>query len=150
MMFQAKSIITVVVCVASFSLLSFKGDKDALNKKIYTVQVDEIKDGKPKGKKPSDDEIEFKDGKVFSNLAFERHEFKWMKYKITKDSTYDDEGEKKQWIEAESMATNEKDETMVINFKVDQYDISGTFKLTKHDVPKKLYEFTGKEKIKKK
>ena len=134
----------------AFGLFSFKGDKDALNKKIYTVQVDEIKDGKPKGKKPTEDEIEFKDGKVFSNVAFEKHEFKWMKYKITKDSTYEDEGEQKHYIEAESSATNDKDETMVMNFKIDQFDIAGSYKLTKHDVPKKLYEFTGKEKVKKK
>ena len=149
-MLKTKSIITTAACVLAFGLFSFKGDKDALNKKIYTVQVDEIKDGKPKGKKPTEDEIEFKDGKVFSNVAFEKHEFKWMKYKITKDSTYEDEGEQKHYIEAESSATNDKDETMVMNFKIDQFDIAGSYKLTKHDVPKKLYEFTGKEKVKKK
>ena len=149
-MLKIKSIITATACVLAFGLFSFKGDKDALNKKIYTVQVDEIKDGKPKGKKPTEDEIEFKDGKVFSNVAFEKHEFKWMKYKITKDSTYEDEGEQKHYIEAESSATNDKDETMVMNFKIDQFDIAGSYKLTKHDVPKKLYEFTGKEKVKKK
>ena len=149
-MTQTKTIITTAACVLAFGLFSFKGDKDVLNKKIYTLQVDEMKDGKPKGKKPAEDELEFKDGKVFSNIAFEKHAFKWMKYKITKDSTYDDEGEQKQWIEAESMATNELDETLIGNYKVDAYDISGTFKLTKHDVPKKLYEFVGKEKVKKK
>lgn len=149
-MLKTKSIITTAACVLAFGLFSFKGDKDVLNKKIYTLQVDEMKDGKPKGKKPAEDELEFKDGKAFSNIAFEKHAFKWMKYKITKDSTYDDEGEQKQWIEAESMATNDQDETLIGNYKVDGYEISGTFKLTKHDVPKKLYEFVGKEKVKKK
>ena len=149
-MLQTKSIITTAACVLAFTLFSFKGEKDALNKKTYIVQVDEMKDGKPKGKKPAEDELEFKDGKVFSNIAEAKHGFKWMKYKVTKDSTYDDEGEKKQWIEAESMATNDQDETMIMHFKVDQYEISGTYKLTKRDVPKKLYEFVGKEKIKKK
>ncbi len=149
-MLKTKSILTAATCVLAFSLFSFKGDKDVLNKKNYTVQVDEMRDGKPKGKKPTEDEIEFKDGKVFSNMAFEKLEFKWMKYKVTKDSTYDDEGTQKHWIEAESMATNEKDETMVMNFKIDEFDIVGTYKLTKHDIPKKLFEFTGKEKVKKK
>jgi hypothetical protein len=149
-MLKTKSIITTTAFVLAFGLFSFKGDKDALNKKIYTVQVDEIKDGKPKGKKPAEDEVEFKDGKVFSNLIFEKHEFKWIKYKILKDSTYEDEGEQKHLIEAEAMGTNEKDETMVMSFKVDQFDIEGSYKLTKHDVPKKLYEFVGKEKVKKK
>jgi len=133
----------------ALSLFSFKGDKDALNKKIYTLQVNEMKDGQPKSKKPAEDELEFKDGKVFSNVLFEKHEFKWIKYKITKDSTYEDEGEQKKLIEAEASSTNDRDETIVINIKVDNYDVDGTFKLTKHDVPKKLYNFIGKEKVKK-
>ena len=141
---------TSSLCILALGLFSFKGDKDVLNKKIYNVQVDEMRDGKPKGKKPADDELEFKDGKVFSNLVFEKHEFKWLKYKITKDSTYEEEGEQKHLIEAESTGTNEKDETMVMTFKIDQYDISGTYKLSKRDVLKKLYEFVGKEKLKKK
>jgi hypothetical protein len=149
-MTQTKTIITTAACVLAFTLFSFKGDKDALDKKIYTLQVDEMKDGKPKGKKPAEDELEFKDSKVFSNMAELKHGFKWMKYKVTKDSSYDDEGEQKKWIEAEAMATNELDETLITNVKVDGYDISGTYKLTKHDVPKKLYEFVGKEKVKKK
>ena len=92
----------------TLGFFSFKGDKDSLNKKIYTLQVNEMKDGQPKSKKPAEDELEFKDGKVFSNILFEKHEFKWMKYKITKDSTYEDEGEQKKWIEATASSTNEK------------------------------------------
>ena len=147
-MLKTKSIITAT-CVLALSLFSCKGDKDALNKKIYTLQVNEMKDGQPKSKKPAEDELEFKDGKVFSNVLFEKHEFKWIKYKITKDSTYEDEGEQKKLIEAEASSTNDRDETIVINIKVDNYDVDGTFKLTKHDVPKKLYNFIGKEKVKK-
>lgn len=148
-MLKTKSIIATSVCVLTLSLFSFKGDKDALNKKIYTLQVNEMKDGQPKSKKPAEDELEFKDGKVFSNILFEKHEFKWIKYKITKDSTYEDEGEQKKWIEAEASSTNERDETIIMNIKVDNYDVDGTYKLTKHDVPKKLYNFIGKEKAKK-
>lgn len=147
---QIKSIITIAACILAFGLLSFKGDKDSLNKKVYTLQVNDMKDGQARNKKPMEDELEFKDGKVFSNIAFDKHQFKWMKYKITKDSTYDDEGEQKHLIEAESLATNDKDENMIMNCRVDQYDIEGTFKLTKKDALKKLYQFTGKEKAKKK
>ena len=147
-MLKTKSIIAAT-CVLALSVFSFKGDKDALNKKIYTLQVNEMKDGQPKSKKPADDELEFKDGKVFSNILFDKHEFKWMKYKITKDSTYEDEGEQKHWIEATASSTNEKDETIVMTVKVDNYDIDGSYKLTKHDVPKKQYDFIGKEKAKK-
>ena len=149
-MFQLKSIITTTACVLAFGLLSFKGDKDALHKKTYTLQVNEMKDGQAKNKKPMEDELEFKNGEVFSNVAFDKHEFKWMKYKITKDSTYEDEGEQKHYIEASAMSTNDKDETFTINVRVDNFDIEGSYKLTKKDVQKKLYEFIGKEKAKKK
>jgi len=148
-MLKPKSIIATTTCVLALSLFSFKGDKDALNKKIYTLQVNEMKDGQPKSKKPTEDELEFKDGKVFSNVLFDKHEFKWIKYKITKDSTYEDEGEQKHLIEATASATDDKDETVVISVKVDQYDVDGSYKITKHDVPKKLYQFIGKEKVKK-
>ncbi len=149
-MLKTKSILAAATCILAFSFLSFKGDKDVLNKKIYTLQVNEMKDGQPKSKKPMEDELEFKDGKVFSNILFDKHEFKWIKYKITKDSTYDDEGEQKKWIEAIASSTNDKDETIVMTIKVDNFDVDGSFKLTKHDVPKKLYDFIGKEKVKKK
>ena len=42
-----------------------------------------------------------------------------------------------------------KDETIVISIKVDNFDVDGSYKLTKHDVPKKQYDFIGKEKAKK-
>lgn len=149
-MLQIKSIITATTCVLAFGLFSFKGDKDPLNKKIYVLQVNEMKDGQAKNKKPIEDELEFKNGEVFSNIAYDKHEYKWMKYKITKDSTYEEEGEQKHYIEASAMATNDKDETFTINVRVDNFDIEGSYKITKKDVQKKLYEFTGKEKVKKK
>ena len=150
MMLQTKSIITAAACVLAFSLLSFKGDKDALHKKVYVLQVNEMKDGQPKSKKPMEDELEFKDGKVISNILMDKHQFKWIKYTITKDSTYEEEGEQKHWMEAMASTTNENNELIEITVKVDGYDIEGKYKLSKKDVQKKLYEFTGKEKAKKK
>ncbi len=134
----------------TFSLFSFKGDKDALNKKIFLLQVNEMKDGQPKSKKPMEDELEFKDGKVFSNILLDKHQFKWIKYTITKDSTYEEEGEQKHLIEAMASTTNEANELVEITVSVDGFDIEGKYKLSKKDVQKKLYEFTGKEKVKKK
>ncbi|MBS1647168.1 MAG: hypothetical protein JST67_07500 [Bacteroidetes bacterium] len=142
--------LTTVICAAALAFCAFKGDKDALDKKIYTLQVNEIKNGQAKNKKPFDDELEFKDGKLISTFLIAKHEFKWIKYKVTKDSTYDDEGTTKRWIEAQGMFTNDADETMTVTLKVDEYDIDGSYNLTKKDIPKKLYEFIGKEKVKKK
>jgi len=149
-MLKTKSIITTATCVLAFGLLSFKGDKDALNKKTFTLQVNEIKDGQVKNKKPLEDELEFKDGKVFSNILLDKHKFKWIKYTIMKDSTYEEEGEQKHLIDAMASTTNEANELVEINVKVDGFDIEGSYKLLKKDVVKKLYEFTGKEKVKKK
>jgi hypothetical protein len=40
-------------------------------------------------KKGIEDEFEFKAGKgLFSNFLFEKLEYKWIKYEITKDSTW--------------------------------------------------------------
>jgi len=136
--------------VLTFGLLSFKGDKDALNKKVFTLQVNEIKEGQAKNKKPLEDELEFKDGKVFSNILYDKHQFKWIKYTVTKDSTYEEEGEQKHLIDAMASTTNEANELVEINVKVDGFDIEGSYKLLKKDVVKKLYEYTGKEKAKKK
>ena len=141
-----------LACGVAFAFFSFKGEKDALDKKIYTLQINEIKDGVAKNKKPFEDELEFKNGTLFSIFLRDKHGIsKWIKYKITKDSTYDDEGTEKRWIEAQGMFTNEDtDETTYVNVKVDDYDIDGSYKITKKDIQKKLYEFVGKEKVKKK
>lgn len=144
-MWSKKIVLGSALAIAAISF-SFKGDEDALSKKKYVVQVSEMKDGKPKSAKTVEDEIEFKGGKVFSNVVYEKHEFKWLKYTITKDSTYEDEGEQKHYIEASASSENDNKELMTMTFRIDNYDISGSYKLTKKDVVKKLYEFTGKEK----
>lgn len=149
-MLKIKSIIVATACVLAFGLLSFKGDKDALNKKVFILQVNEIKDGQAKSKKPMEDELEFKDGKVFSNILYDKHQFKWIKYTIMKDSTYEEEGEQKHLLEAMASTTNDANELVEINVKVDGFDIEGSYKLSKKAIQKKLYEFTGKEKSKKK
>lgn len=125
---------------------SFKGDKDALHKKIFTTQVTEFRDGKPGTKKPVEDEIEFKDGKMFSNFVNEKMEFGWMKYDLKKDSTYMDEDIEKKYYEVEVSSTNKVDETVYISIKIDNYEMEGSIKLTKNDKPKKYFEFSGKEK----
>jgi hypothetical protein len=125
---------------------AFKGDKDALHKKIFITQVTEFRDGKPGTKKPIEDEIEFKDGKMFSNFINEKMEFTWMKYDLKKDSTYMDEDVEKKYFEVEISSTNKLDETVYVSIKIDNYEMEGSIKLTKNDKPKKYFEFTGKEK----
>lgn len=148
--------IIISAAVLSVGLLSlnagYKGEpKDALDKRIFTVTMTELKEGQPP-KKGVEDELEFKAGKgMFSNFLFEKMEHKWLKYEIKKDSTYtDEEQNESHWVEAEISVTDASDQTTMINLTVDNYDISGEIKITKKDKLKKKYEFSGKEKPKKK
>lgn len=148
--------IIISASVLTVGLLSVnaikKGEpKDSLDKRIFTVTMTEIKEGSPP-KKGVEDEIEFKAGKgMFSTFLFDKLEYKWLKYEITKDSVYtDEEQNESRWIEAEVSTTDDKDQTMIMKCVVDNYDISGEVKITKKDKLKKKYEFSGKEKPKKK
>lgn len=130
----------------------FKGEpKDALDKRIFLVNLTEIKEGAPP-KKSIPDEIEFRAGKgMFSNYLYEKMEFKWIKYEIKKDSTFVDETESEvNYVEATITTTNDKDETLMMNVTVEDFDIKGEIKITKKDKLKKRFEFSGKEKPKKK
>lgn len=129
-----------------------KGEpKDNLDKRKFIVTMTEVKEGAAP-KKGVEDELEFKAGKgMFSNFLYEKLEYKWIKYEITKDSTYTDEEENEGiWTEAEISTTDDKDQTIIMKCTVDNYDISGEIKITKKDKLKKKYEFSGKEKPKKK
>lgn len=146
-------IISATVVTAGLLTLNagFKGEpKDALDKRIFLVNVTEVKENAPP-KKPVADEMEFKAGKgLFSQLMYDKHGFSWTKYEIKKDSTFTDEEQNEvHWIEAEISATDKEDQTMTITCTVEDYDINGTIKITKKDKLKKKYEFSGKEKAKK-
>jgi hypothetical protein len=148
--------IIISASVLTVGLLSInaikKGEpKDGLDKRIFTVTMTEVKEGSP-AKKGVEDELEFKAGKgLFSQFLYEKLEYKWIKYEITKDSTYTDEDQNENhWIEAEVSTTDANDQTMMMKCTVDNFDISGEIKITKKDKLKKKYEFSGKEKAKKK
>lgn len=128
-----------------------KGEpKDALDKRIFKVNMTEIKEGAAP-KKGVEDEIEFKGGKMFSTFLFDKLEYKWIKYEVKKDSTFTDEEQNEvHWVEAEISTTDDKDQTMMMTCTVEDYDITGEIKITKKDKLKKKYEFSGKEKAKKK
>ncbi len=148
--------IIISASVLTIGLLSLnaikKGEpKDNLDKRKFIVTMTEVKEGAAP-KKGVEDELEFKAGKgMFSNFLYEKLQYKWIKYEITKDSTYTDEEENEgTWTEAEISTTDENDQTIIMKCTVDNYDISGEIKITKKDKLKKKYEFSGKEKPKKK
>ena len=148
--------IIISVSVLTVGILSInaikKGEpKDSVDKRKFTVTMTEIKEGAAP-KKGVQDEVEFKAGKgMFSQFLFDKLEYSWTKYEVTKDSTYTDEDQNEgHWTEVEISSTNKDDQTLIVKCIVDNYDISGEIKITKKDKLKKKYEFTGKEKETKK
>lgn len=129
-----------------FICLGFKGEKDPLHKRIFNINLTEVKDGVA-AKKSTMDKIEFKDGKLFSDFLFDKYQYKWLKYRINKDSIYTDSTDTEvRLLEVEATVTDDKDQTIAINFIVVEWDIDGTIKMTKSDKPKKFYDFAGREK----
>ncbi len=121
-------------------------EKDPLGKRKYDIIIIEVKDGN-NAKKGATDELEFKEGKLFSNYLFEKFEYKWMKYKVNKDSAYIDETETEiSYFEVECSYTDDKDQTFIMTCKIDNFDIDGEMKITKNDKLKKMFVFNGKEK----
>lgn len=142
-----------VVTVGFFSLnAGYKGEpKDEFDKKTFAITITEIKEGQAP-KKGVADELYFKAGKgVYSDFLAEKYDFKYIKYEIKKDSTFTDEEQNEvHWVEAEASITDASDQTMTMTIVLEDYDIRGEIKITKKDKLKKRFEFTGKEKPKKK
>ncbi len=148
---NAGKILGFVGIVASLAFTTaYRGEKDPLHRKKFSALATEIKDGKPSTKKPVADEIEFKNGKVYSSFVWDKMEFSDVKYAINKDSTYSDEGEEKRYFEIEAITTNDKNETINMQFTINGYDIEASYKLIKKEVVKKSFTSTGKEKVKEK
>jgi hypothetical protein len=121
-------------------------EKDPLGKRKYDIIIIEVKDGN-NSKKGATDELEFKDGRMFSTYLFDKFEYKWLKYKVNKDSVYIDETETEiSYFEVEASYTDDKDQTFIFNCKIDNFDIDGEMKITKNDKLKKMFVFNGKEK----
>ncbi len=135
--------------VILMTLVGFKGEKDSLHKRTFNIMLDEVKDGVPvkAGKKGIADKLSFKDGKMFSDFLFDKFGYKWMRYRINKDSIFTDSTDTEvRWLEVESSATNEDNQTVMVNFTSVEWDLDGTIKITKNDKIKKYYDIVGREK----
>lgn len=128
------------------TLLAFKGEKDSLHKRTFNIMLDEVRDGVP-AKKGISDKMTFKDGKLFSDYLFDKFGYKWLRYRINKDSIFTDSTDTEvRMLEVEASATNEDNQTVTINFITQEWDIDGTVKITKNDKIKKYFDFVGREK----
>ena len=142
---NALKFLSLALILALFVNANLK-EKDPLGKRVYNTIMIEVKDG-VNNKKGATDELEFKDGRLFSTFLFDKFEYKWLKYKVNKDSAYIDETETEiSYFEVECSYTDDKDQTFMMTCKIDNFDIDGEIKITKNDKLKKMYVFNGKEK----
>lgn len=140
---QFKSLTLIVLLLAAF--FAKAGEKDPLHKRSFNVKILEIKDGAP-AKKSLMDKISFKDGKLFSDFLWDKFSYKWIKYRINKDSIFLDSTDTEvRLLEVEATATDEGNQTVLIAFSVLEWNLDGEIKITKNDKLKKFYEIAGRE-----
>ena len=135
--------------IVTFSLVAFKNDKDPLHKRKFKgfANAVDLATGNPKGK-PFEDEIDFKNGKVYSLTCWDKMEFQDITYEVKKDSAYTEEGEEKRYFEILATTVNEKKEHLAMEITIDGYDYKATYTLSKKDVVKKKFTSTATEKVK--
>ncbi len=128
-----------------FSLAQTK-EKDPLNKRVFNMSLGEMKDGVAQ-KKLQKDVMEFKNGKLFSELLNEKFGYKWIKYRVEKDSIYTDSTDTEvRYLQIEASATDESNQTVMISLTQLEWDLDGTYKITKNDKLKKHFDVSGREK----
>jgi hypothetical protein len=137
----------LIICLIVLTTLSFKDEKDALHKRKFTINLTEVKDNIP-AKRSIMDEMEFKNGKLFSDYLFDKFQYKWIRYRINKDSVFTDSTDTEvRLLEIESTFTDEQNQTVKLNFNIQEWDIDGTIKIVaKNDKIKKYFDLTGFEK----
>jgi hypothetical protein len=137
--------------MAAFILVSFKNDKDPLHKRKFKGMAQAINpaDNIPKGK-PFEDEIDFKNGQVYSLACWDKAEFTEIKYEILKDSTYTEGEEEKRYFDILATSVNEKKDKLTMNITIDGYELKAIYTLSKKDVVKKKFTSTATEKVKSK
>jgi len=145
-----KHLTSLKVLIFSFLFLfslSFKAEKDPLHKRVFNTTISEVKEGGASVKKPIVDKVSFKDGKIFSDFLYDKFQYKWLKYRINKDSIFTDSTDTEvRLLEVEATATDEANQTVIVNFTVQEWDIEGTVRITKNDKLKKAFDFSGREK----
>lgn len=141
-----KSYLCILLVLFTFFSKSQTKEKDPLNKRIFNMSLSEIKDGNPQ-KKVLADEMEFKGGKLYSNYLNEKFGYKWIKYRIEKDSIYTDSTDTEvRYLLIEATITDETNQTVMISLVQLESDLDGTYKITKNDKMKKYFEVIGREK----
>jgi hypothetical protein len=127
-------------------LFSFKDEKDSLHGRVFNSSMSETRNGVVKRKVISD-RIYFKNGKLKSDFLRSKYGFKWIRYRINIDSNYVDlTGADVRLLVVEASATDETNQTVIMNFTTLEWDIDGEIKITKNDRLRHKYAMAGREK----
>ena len=142
--------IQIVFVACAFGLLflqlGFKDEHDSLHGRTFTTSMSENKGGVVK-KKVISDEIKFKNNKLNSKFLSKSFGFKWIRYRIDKDSVYTDfTGTEVRLLVIEASATDDRNQTVQLNFTTLEWDLDGEVKIFKNDKLKHLYALAGREK----
>lgn len=130
----------------ALAMLSFREEEDPLHKRTFTISLSETKNGVV-AKKVIMDKMEFKNGKLRTDFLSRKFGYKWLRYHINKDSIFTDSTETEvRWLEVEAVATDERNQTVFVNFTTCEWDLDGTIKITKNDRLKRYYDMAGREK----
>jgi len=134
------------IALISVFLASFKDEHDALHKREFNISLSETKNGVV-AKKVISDKLVFKNGKLHSDFLYKKFGYKYIRYRINKDSVFTDPTDTEvRYLEVEASMTDDKNQTVLISFVTTEWDIDGTIKITKNDKLKRYYDMTGREK----
>jgi hypothetical protein len=134
-----------LIFILSWSSI-FATEEDPLHKRKFTIGLSETRNGVV-AKKVINDVIYFKNGKLFTEFFYNKFGFKWVRYRINKDSVYTDHTNTEvRLLEVEAVATDERNQTLLMEFSVLEWDIDGIVKITKNDKLKRYYDLAGREK----
>ncbi len=142
----AKSLPLLVYFVLMGCNSAWAQEIDPLNKRKFNVLLDEVKDG-VSSKKGIADLFYFKAGRFFSDYLYDKYQYKWIRYRINKDSIYTDSTDTEvRYLELEASITDEANQTAILNIVIQEWDLDGTLKITKNDKIKRYFEVVGREK----
>jgi hypothetical protein len=138
------AVLASVIC-CGFTI-KIKMEADPLHKRIFNISLSETKKDIV-AKKNISDQMYFKNGFLYSDFLRRKFGYKHLKYRINKDSIFTDFTDTEvRLLEVEAVITDEKNQTIFVDFSVSEWDIGGVIKITKNDKLKRYYDFTGREK----
>ncbi|HQQ94792.1 MAG TPA: hypothetical protein PLQ93_09570 [Bacteroidia bacterium] len=140
------SVLHLVLFFVLLSCQSFsQAEMDPLNRRKFNVMLDEVKDGVPT-KKTIKDVMYFKSGRLFSDYLYDKYQYKWIRYRINKDSIFTDSTDTEvRYLEIEASITDEANQSAIFNLVAVEWDIDGTIKITKNDKVKRYFDVVGRE-----